>query len=175
MGYKDPTSDLWTLPIGQEKLWSTPALNLEDPHMHKILLSNHEEHNNAPACAAKVQEQPVSICHHVQRSQSVQINTTMTPGTCKGCAPWPPLTRSESTMFSYHRTTKTNAMKLIHQSLCNPPILLLIKAINLGFLKGSPHFTTKTVVGYLSPSPATSKSHMKRPCKGLCSTTPKQT
>jgi hypothetical protein len=57
MGYKDPTSDLWTLPIGQEELWTTAALNLEDPRAHKILLSPHEEHNNVPACAAQVQGQ----------------------------------------------------------------------------------------------------------------------
>jgi hypothetical protein len=33
--------------------------------------------------------------------------------------------------------------------------------------------TTKAVSTYLPPSPATSKGHMKRPCKGLHSTTPK--
>jgi hypothetical protein len=55
-GFKDPTSNLWTLPIDQEELWTTPALNLEDPHVHKIPLSQHESCNNARACAAKVQE-----------------------------------------------------------------------------------------------------------------------
>ncbi len=63
----------------------------------------------------------------------------------------------------------------MHQSLCSPPILLLIKAINAGFLKGAPHLTTKTIARYPSPSLATSKGHMKQPCKGLRSTTPKQT
>ncbi len=47
MGYKDPTSNLWMLPIGQDKMWTTPASNSEDPRMHKILLSHHIEHNNA--------------------------------------------------------------------------------------------------------------------------------
>jgi hypothetical protein len=85
------------------------------------------------------------------------------------------LTGPEFATFSYHCTTKTNAVKFMHQSLCNPPILLLIKAINVGFLKGTPHLTAKTVTTYLSPSPATSKGHMKRPRKGLHSMSPKQT
>ena len=61
----------------------------------------------------------------------------------------------------------------MHQSLCNPPILLLLKAINAGFLKGAPHLTAKTVKKYLIPSPATLKGHMKQPCKDLQSTTPR--
>ncbi len=61
----------------------------------------------------------------------------------------------------------------MHQSLCNPPITSLIKAINAGFLCGAPHLNAKPVQKYLMPSPATSKGHMKRPCKGLQSTTPK--
>jgi hypothetical protein len=34
---KGKTSNLWMLPIGQEKLWTTPASDLEDPSLHKIL------------------------------------------------------------------------------------------------------------------------------------------
>jgi hypothetical protein len=145
----------------QEELWTTPASSLENPRLHKILLSHHGECNNAPACAAKVQEQPSAYA------------------TCGGhrmsnlSVPQPPLTPPEIAMFSYHRTTKTNAMKFMLQSLCNPPISLVIKAINAGFLKGAPHLTAKTVAKYLSPSPATSKGHMKWPCKDLRSTTPK--
>jgi hypothetical protein len=55
-GYKDPTSNLWMLPISQEELWTTLASNLVAPCEHKILLSHHEEGDIAPACAAKVQE-----------------------------------------------------------------------------------------------------------------------
>jgi hypothetical protein len=67
-----------------------------------------------------------------------------------------------------------NAVKFMHQSLCNPPIASLIKAINAGFLKGAPHLA-KAVQKYLVPNPATSKGHMKRLRKGLWSTTPKPT
>ncbi len=55
-GYKDPTSNLWTLPISQEELWTTPASNSEDPSAHNILLSHHIECDNVPASAAMVQE-----------------------------------------------------------------------------------------------------------------------
>ncbi len=63
----------------------------------------------------------------------------------------------------------------MHQSFCNPPITSLIKAINAGFLRGAPHLNAKSVQKYLMPSPATLKGHMKRPRKGLRSTTPKLT
>ena len=61
----------------------------------------------------------------------------------------------------------------MHQSLCNPPISLLLKAINAGSLKGALHLTAPTVQKYLMPSPATSNEPMKQPYKGLWSTTPK--
>lgn len=76
--------------------------------------------------------------------------------------------------FLYHQINKENDVKFMHQSLCNPPISSLLKAINAGFLKGAPHLSAPTVRKYLMPSPATSKGHMKRPRKGLCSTTPKK-
>jgi hypothetical protein len=63
----------------------------------------------------------------------------------------------------------------MHQSLCNPPITSLIKAINAGFLRSSQHLNAKSIHKYLMPSPATSKGHMKQPPKGLQSRTPKPT
>jgi hypothetical protein len=78
-------------------------------------------------------------------------------------------------LFLYHRTTKANAVKFMHQSLCNPPITSLLNTINAGFLQGAPHLNAKSVQKYLTPSPRTSKGHMKRPHKGLRSTTPKPT
>jgi hypothetical protein len=79
------------------------------------------------------------------------------------------------TLFSYHPTTKANALKFMHQSLCNLPITSLLNAINAGFLRGAPHLNAKSVQKYFTPSPATSKGHMKCPRKGLWSTTPKPT
>ena len=95
------------------------------------------------------------------------------PGPGIGHAPKRPKPSPEIASFSYHRSTKENAVKFMHQSLGNPPIRSLLKAIDAGFLHGAPHLTTKSVRRYLMPSPATSKGHMKRPRKGLRSTTSK--
>jgi hypothetical protein len=90
------------------------------------------------------------------------------PGPCIGRAP-----HQYVAGFSYARTTKIYAVKFAHQSLCNPPISSLLKAINAGFLTGAPNLDAHTVRKYLMASPATSKGHMKRPRKGLRSTTRK--
>jgi hypothetical protein len=73
--------------------------------------------------------------------------------------------------FLYNCTTKANNVKFMHQSLCNPPISSLLRAIKHNFLKGTSHLCANMVHKYLQPSPATSKGHMKRPWKGLQSTT----
>jgi hypothetical protein len=67
----------------------------------------------------------------------------------------------EVAAFSYHCTSKKNNVKFMHQSLCNPPKLLLLTAIRRGFLHKASHLSTHTVTKYLPPSPATSKGHMK--------------
>jgi hypothetical protein len=40
----------------------------------------------------------------------------------KGCAPQYPAPQPSIALFSYHQTTKENAMKFMHQSLCNLPL-----------------------------------------------------
>jgi hypothetical protein len=101
MGYEDPASNLWTLPIfqGEGGLQTTP------------------------------------------RSDSVVSEPTLSwPGPCKGPAPQPPFVPPpERASFSYHQTTKVNAVKFMHQSLCNPPITSLIKAINALASSTAPH------------------------------------
>jgi hypothetical protein len=62
----------------------------------------------------------------------------------------------------------------MHQSLCNPPKSSLLTAIRRGFLQGAPHLDLKSVAKYLPPSMATAKGHLKRPKKGIRSTTPKR-
>jgi hypothetical protein len=83
-------------------------------------------------------------------------------------------TPQELANFSYHRTSTENKVKFMHQSLCNPPKSSLLEAIRRGFPRGAPHLKGKNVAKYLPPSMATSKGHMKRPRKGIRSTTPKQ-
>jgi hypothetical protein len=70
--------------------------------------------------------------------------------------------------------TQANAVKFVHQLLCNPKISSLLKALQKGFLKGCPNINEELVTKYLNPRPATAKGHMKRPEKGIRSTQPKQ-
>ncbi len=93
------------------------------------------------------------------------------PGPCKDCAPTPSLIARYTAGFTYHCTTKENDVKFMHQSLCYPLSSPSMCAIKWDFFKGAPHLTVKTIRKYLMPSPATSKGHMKRPRKGLQSTT----
>jgi hypothetical protein len=75
--------------------------------------------------------------------------------------------------FLHSVRTRANAVKFAHQSLCNPRISTFMKALKKGFLKGCPNMNKELVTKYLHPSPATAKGHMKRPKKGIISTTPK--
>jgi hypothetical protein len=65
-------------------------------------------------------------------------------------------------------------MKFAHQSLCNPKISTLLKAIRPGFLKECPNLSEWLILKYLNPSTATAKGHMKCPRHGIRSTRPKQ-
>jgi hypothetical protein len=83
----------------------------------------------------------------------------------------PPQPALHTMICSYHRTTKESNVKFTHQSLCNLLKSSLLANIHQGFLHRAPHLTTKAVSKYLPPSSVTSKGHMKRPHKGLRSTT----
>ena len=72
--------------------------------------------------------------------------------------------------FAHSVRTRANAVKFSHQSLCNPTISTLLKALKKGFLKGCPDLSKELVTQYLNPSPATAKGHMKRPKKRIRST-----
>ena len=73
-------------------------------------------------------------------------------------------------MFTHSVRTCANSVKFSHQSLCNPKISSLMKALQKGYLKGCPNLSEELVTKYLNPSPATAKGHMKRPKKGIRST-----
>ena len=72
--------------------------------------------------------------------------------------------------FTHSVKTRANGVKFAHQSLCNPKISTLLKAVRRGFLKGCPNLSEKLILKYLNPSPATAKGHMKRPRHGIRST-----
>jgi len=116
-GIKDPTTDLWTLPI-------TPMAINE--------MGSHESGKD-----------------HCDQKTPHPVN-------------W--------AAFTHSVRTRANAVKFSHQSLCNPTISSLMKALKKGFLKGCPDLSEDLVTKYLNPSPATAKGHMKRPKKGIRST-----
>ncbi len=88
--------------------------------------------------------------------------------------PWIGLAPHQSIAgFTHSIKTQVNAVKFMHQLLCNPKKLTLLKATREGFLKGCPNINKKLILKYLNPSPATAKGHMKRPCHGIKSTTPR--
>jgi hypothetical protein len=76
-------------------------------------------------------------------------------------------------MFTHSVRTQANTVKFGHQAMCNPKISSLLKALRKGFLKGCPNLSEELVTKYLNPSPATAKGHMKRPRKGIRSTSNK--
>jgi hypothetical protein len=130
-GYKDLTTNLWTLPIiNKEIAKTTPDWVMLRPQSAHMMLSH-------------------------------QLPIQPQPGPCLGRAQRTPIVKTAG--FSYTQTTKINNVKFMNQSFCNPPIALILKAINTGFLEGAPHLDTLTVQKYLVSSPATAKGHMKRP------------
>ncbi len=75
--------------------------------------------------------------------------------------------------FTHLVCMQANGVKFAHQSLCNPRISMLLKAVHKGFLKGCPNLSKKLILKYLNLSPATAKGHMKRPQHSIHSTFPK--
>jgi hypothetical protein len=131
-GFKNPSTNLWTLPI-PTKVYTTPG--------------------------------PTVLPQ---------------PGPCEGCAPHLPMDASDThpgvTMatFTHSKQTQANAIKFARQSLCNPKISTLLKAIRRGFLTGCPNLMETLVLKYLNLSSATAKGHMKCLRHNIRSTRPKQ-
>ncbi len=92
------------------------------------------------------------------------------PGPCIGRAPLHAIAG-----FTHSIKTRVNAVKFAHQSLCNPKISTMLKAVRKGFLDGCPNINVKLILKYLTTSPATAKGHMKWPRHGIKSTTPRET
>jgi hypothetical protein len=97
-GFKDPSTDLWTLPI------------------------------------------PTKMCTAPGPTVLPQ------PSPCKSGAPHLPMDTSDThtgvtlATFTHSVQSRANAIKFAHQSLCNPKISTLLKAVCQGFLKGCPQF-----------------------------------
>ncbi len=113
-GMKDPSTNLWTLPLNV----SEDIIHMEEkvgkPHIKPL---------------ASGQPQIVVFTHSVQ--------------------------------------LRANAVKFVHQLLCNSKNPTLLKATWHGFLTGCPNINKKLILKFLNPSPATAKGHMKRPRHGI--------
>ena len=143
-GYKDPSTDLWILPITPDKVRRQGRLqtSLGSDYVTNATKSTQSQ---AGPCMAHALQYPMP---------SNEI------------APILP----EMATFAHSVRTQANAVKFAHQLLCNPKISSLMKAMQQGFLKGCPNLNPELVVKYLKPSPATAKGHMKCPKQGIRST-----
>ncbi len=76
--------------------------------------------------------------------------------------------------FTHSVQTRANSVNFVHQLLCNPKFLTLLRAIRLGFLTGCPNINENLILKYLNPGPTTAKGHVKRPCHGYKAQHPRQ-
>jgi hypothetical protein len=54
----------------------------------------------------------------------------------------------DAAMFTHSVRTRAHAVKFSHQSLCNPKISSLMKALRKGYLKGCPNLSEELVTKY---------------------------
>jgi hypothetical protein len=136
-GSKDPSTDLWTLPVdtGIEQVTKTINAPISSPSR--------------------------TVCPPPQTSKYISLPADAHDG------------EAHVASFTHSVKTRANGVKFAHQSLCNPKILTLLKAIPRGFLNGCPNLTEKLIHKYLNASPATAKGHIKRPRHGIRRTMPK--
>ncbi len=81
---KDPSTNLWMLPISTKRVWTTPSLDTVSPHSTHMMLSHHVEHVGVPIYYAIALEQP-SPC--MMRGNFMMSPLLPQPGPCTGCAP----------------------------------------------------------------------------------------
>ena len=147
-GYKDPSTDLWTLPIGptSAKVWPTQGTTAQGTHVERQAASSRKE------CVSLPHAEAASLMMY----GPINVAALSQPGPCIGRAPHQAIAG-----FTHSIKTRVNAVKFAHQSLCNPKISSMLKAVWKGFLDGCPNINVKLILKYLNPSPATAKGHMK--------------
>jgi hypothetical protein len=188
---KDPSTDLWTLPIGPNtkkwnstvsksmvqdtvpntKMWnSTVSKKIQD--LWTLPIGPNTKKWNSTVSKSIVQDTvPKTQKWNSTVSQKLEPNLS---GKKYKAVPADAHERAKQVAsFTHFVKTRANAVKFAHQSLCNPKILTLLKAVRRGFLDGCPNLSEKLINKYLNASPAMAKGHMKRPRHGIRSTTPK--
>jgi hypothetical protein len=147
-GFKDPSTNLWMLPILKGVVGTTQQSDSVGPHSAHM----------------------VSSCRNM--GDLATDPTLPPPGPCIDRAPHPSL-HPVLAMFTHLVNKHANAVKFAYQLLCNPLISTLLKAMQCGFLKGCPNISKTLILKYSNPSPLTAKGYMKRPHQGIKSTCPK--
>jgi hypothetical protein len=168
MGYKDPSTNLWTLPIPTKRVWTTLPLHTHDAqppcqaHRSANLPCNGPEQPSpcvvwGPFMMSLPLPQPPCVGHapHLQRLEPA-IHARVNIRT-----------------FTHSMRTRTNTIKFAHQSLDNPKLSTLLKAMHQGFRKGCPNISKLLIPQYLNQNPKRAKAHMKCPHHGIRSTQPK--
>jgi hypothetical protein len=161
VGYKDPSTELWTLPIVRTpaKVWTAPGTPAKGMHVTMQAVSSRKECVSLPHAEAA----SLMMCG------PIHVAALLQPSPYIGHTPHQAIAG-----FTHSIKTRVNAVKFAHQSLGNPKISTMLRAVRKGFLDGCPNINAKLILKYLNPSPATAKGHMKRPCHGIKSTTPQQ-
>jgi len=108
-GFKDPSTDLWILPITPDAVQRQGKLKTS-PGSDCVAHATKSTKSQASPCMAHALQSP--------------MNNEITP------------ILTEMVTFTHSVHTRANAVKFAHQSLCNPTIWSLIKAIRRGFFKG---------------------------------------
>ena len=115
---KDPTTDLWTLPIVRFAGKTSPMDTHDKQDGFETLQDEFMERENA-ACYTTTSSQAVPLCASTQAYKMVE--------TAKYTLPTPPL--NEFGFFTHTIQTKANSIKFAHQLMCSPTISTLLKAI----------------------------------------------
>jgi hypothetical protein len=137
--HKDPSTDLWTLPIPIGRMLTTPSLVTLSPHSAQMILSHQVGHSDEPATAMV----PGKLSPCVIQDTFKMVLPLPQPGHCIGHAPHPHQMESNIhpginlAPFAHLVQTQANAVIFAHQSLCNPKISTLLKATQKGSSKGA--------------------------------------
>jgi hypothetical protein len=133
-GMKDPTTDLWTLPIvgsaGKTSQMDThDEQDAFDNLRNEFLEKANVAYNTKPSSLA------IPLCASTQACGTIQTGTPQLPNP-------PP---KDFSFFTLTVRTKANSIKFAHQLMCSPTMSTLLKAIRRGYLDGCPNLSAKGV------------------------------
>ncbi len=151
-GFKDPTTDLWTLPIPTKVCTAPGSTVLPQPgpcwgHAPNPPIDVSTSNRKFSARRTSTHKSQKEIYLQVSHWKDI----------------YPQVPGDTLATFMHSVWTRANAVKFPYQSLCNCKILTLLKAVCKGFLKGCPNILERLIHKYLNPSSATAKGHMKQP------------